>query len=88
MYNPFNKIISEIKYEDLEKLIKNNISEGWFIEYKSSFPKNKKIADSIASFANSEGGWYIVGIEEKENESSPSEIVGTRCAVSWRTCCP
>lgn len=76
MYNPFNKIISEIKYEDLEKLIKNNISEGWFIEYKSSFPKNKKIADSIASFANSEGGWYIVGIEEKENESSPSEIVG------------
>lgn len=76
MYNPFNKTISEIEYKDLDKLIKNNISEGWFIEYKSSFPKNNKIANSIASFANSEGGWYIVGIEEKENESSPSEIVG------------
>lgn len=77
MYNPFNKVISEIKYEDLKSLIENNISEGWFIEYKRSFPtNNKKIANSIASFANSEGGWYIIGIEEKENESNPSEIIG------------
>lgn len=37
MYNPFNKVISEIKYEDLKSLIENNISEGWFIEYKRSF---------------------------------------------------
>lgn len=76
MYNPFNKDISEIEYEDLEKLIENNISEGWFIEYKGSFPNNKKIANSIASFANSEGGWYIIGIEENENEANPFEIVG------------
>lgn len=77
MYNPFNKTISEIEYNDLEKLIENEISEGWYVEYKGSFPKkNKKIADSIASFANSEGGWYIVGIEEDEKESKPSEIIG------------
>ena len=56
MYNPFNKNISEIEYDDLKKLIENDITEGWFIEYKGSFPKNKKIANSIASFANSEGG--------------------------------
>lgn len=77
MYNPFNKNISEIKYEDLEKLIEKNISESWFIEYKGSFPNNnKKIANSIASFANSEGGWYIIGIEENKNEINPFEIVG------------
>ena len=76
MYNPFNKNISEIEYDDLKKLIENNISEGWFVEYKGSFPNNKKIAKSIASFANSEGGWYIIGIEENENESKPSEIIG------------
>ena len=77
MYNPFNKNISEIEYEDLKKLTENNVSEGWFIEYKGSFPKkNKKIANSIASFANSEGGWYIIGIGESENESKPSEIIG------------
>lgn len=76
MYNPFNKPISEIDYGDLKKLIENNISEGWFVEYKGSFPNNKQIAKSIASFANSEGGWYIVGIEEDKNESKPSEIIG------------
>lgn len=76
MYNPFNKSISEIEFEDLNKLIENNVSEGWYIEYKSSFPNNKKIAKSIASFANSKGGWYIIGIEECENESKPSKIIG------------
>lgn len=76
MYNPFNKNINELEYEDLEKLIENNISEGWHIEYKGSFPKNKKIANSIASFANSEGGWYIIGIEENDDENNPFEIVG------------
>ena len=76
MYNPFNKNISEIEYGDLKKLIDNNISEGWYLEYKGSFPNNKKIANSIASFANSEGGWYIIGIEENENESGPSKIIG------------
>lgn len=77
MYNPFNKNISELIYDDLKKLIENNISEGWNIEYKEKFPKdNKKIANSIASFANSEGGWYIVGIKENKNESNPFEIVG------------
>ena len=76
MYNPFNKPISELEVGDLNKLIENNISEGWFVEYKGSFPKNKQIAKSIASFANSEGGWYIIGIEEDEKESKPSEIIG------------
>lgn len=65
-----------MEFEDIQKLIDNNISEGWFIEYKEQFPKNEKIAKSISSFANSEGGWYIVGIKEKENQSGPTEIVG------------
>lgn len=76
MYNPFKKNISEIEYEDLKNLIEKDIGEGWFIEYKGSFPKNNKIANSIASFANSEGGWYIVGIEENKNKSAPFEIIG------------
>ena len=42
MYNPFNKDISEIEYGDLKKLVEKNVSEGWFIEYKDSFPKKSK----------------------------------------------
>lgn len=70
-YNPFNKKISDIQKSDLEKLIQNEVAEGWCVEYKETFPsKNEKIGHSIASFANSEGGWYIVGIQANENNSA------------------
>lgn len=39
MYNPFNKNISEIEYDDLKRLIENDTAEGWFVEYKGSFQR-------------------------------------------------
>lgn len=66
-YIIFDKSIEEIEFADLETLRSRNIAEGLFVEYKSSFPATKKISHSIASFANSHGGWYFVGIETDEN---------------------
>lgn len=72
---PFYKNISEIEFEDIQMLIDNQVSEGWYIEYKESFPsKNYKVARSIASFANSDGGWYVIGIKEKSGKSYADEI--------------
>ncbi|MCK5833961.1 ATP-binding protein [bacterium] len=62
-FNPFDKDISEINVSDLQKLIDNEVTEGWFVEYKEKFIENKKIAHSIAAFANSDGGWFIIGIK-------------------------
>lgn len=74
---PFYKNVSKLEYEDIQMLIDNHVSEGWYVEYKESFPsKNYKVANSIASFANSDGGWYIIGIKEKSGESYADEIVG------------
>lgn len=73
-YNPFNKDISELDKEDINNLI-GKVAEGWFVEYKSSFPSsNQKIAHSIASFANTEGGWYIVGIISEPDTNLAKEI--------------
>lgn len=69
-YNPFNKKISNIQKSDLKKLIQNEVAEGWYVEYKETFPSNKKIGHFIASFVNSEGGWYIIGIQANENNSA------------------
>ena len=74
-FNPFNKNINELEYDDLNLLISNEVSEGWTLEYKQEIVKSKDIAKSIASFANSEGGWYIVGIKEKENTNTAGEII-------------
>lgn len=76
-YNPFKKNISELEKIDLEKLISENVAEGWYIEYKGDFPpSNKKISHSIASFANSDGGWYIVGIEDEDSTNIANNIIG------------
>lgn len=74
-YNPFDKSISKIEKDDLQKLIDKHVSEGWQIEYKSAFTDNLKIAQAIASFANSEGGWLIIGIG-CDNNNEPTEIKG------------
>ncbi len=63
VYNPFKKPIREpLTPEDLEDLVTNTVSEGYNVEYKGTLPASKKIAHTIASFANTYGGWYIVGV--------------------------
>ena len=63
-FNPFTKEIHEpLAIDDLSELITRKVAEGLYVEYKSTFQSNEKTARSIASFANSYGGWYIVGIE-------------------------
>ncbi|MBP2045207.1 AlbA family DNA-binding domain-containing protein [Methanobacterium aggregans] len=75
-YNPFGKKVSELEKEDLDKLI-GNVAEGWFIEYKGDFPSStNKISHSLASFANSDGGWYIIGIDDEDGSNIATEIVG------------
>src|SRR5260370_35736646 len=48
--------------DDLQVLGSDSVSEGYFVEYKGILPAATKIAKSIASFANTYGGWYIVGV--------------------------
>jgi Putative DNA-binding domain len=62
-FSPFKKSIREpLTSEDLKMLIADSISEGYFVEYKGILPASNKIAKSIASFANTYGGWYVVGV--------------------------
>lgn len=75
-YNPFDKQIGEITFDDLNLLIENEVTEGYYIEYKSDFQETKKIAKSIASFANTYGGWYFIGIEDEEGTNIAKSIVG------------
>lgn len=76
MYNPFDKEIDDLEFNDLKKLIDKQIKEGFYIEYKSDFQKGNKIAKSIASFANTHGGWYFVGVEDEEDTNIAKDLVG------------
>jgi len=75
MFNLFEKRINEVSLEELEELKARQIAEGFFIEYKSDFQEPLKIARSIASFANTYGGWYFVGIVANER-NTPKDLPG------------
>ncbi len=74
MYSPFfdkkgNPLeLSKIRFSHLEQL--KAVDEGYKVEYKGAFDKSvkDKIPAIITSFANSEGGWLIIGIEDNSHD--------------------
>src|SRR5260370_14228163 len=61
-YNPFTQPISEFPAEDLNLL--RDVTEGWFVDYKSQPISTKDFGKHISAFANQRGGWLFVGIVE------------------------
>jgi hypothetical protein len=76
-FNPFTKDIGQpLTATDLDDLLSKQVAEGLYVEYKETFPANEKIGHSIASFANSYGGWYLVGIEADKVNNAPTAVCG------------
>lgn len=77
MYSPFFDkkgqplSIEKIKYHHLSQLV--DCDEGHHLEYKLLLEDGGKaqLAKEITSFANCEGGWLIVGIDDKTKEITP-----------------
>lgn len=74
MYSPFldrkgNQIdLPKLRFSHLAQL--KEIDEGYKIEYKSNFDDSvkKKLPSIITSFANSEGGWLIIGVDDDTHD--------------------
>lgn len=62
-FSPFDKGIYHVDPSELGSL--KNVHEGWFVEYKSQLPKPRRLAKSLAAFANQYGGWLFLGVEEE-----------------------
>ena len=93
MFSPFRaadgrqKPIAEVTWDDLSQL--RDMDEGFVLEFKCSNTPSvrRKIPKIIASFANSRGGWLVVGIADDTKEITPvprpqadfSQTVGELC---------
>ena len=71
-YSPFDKSIRELQASDLAVL--RDVSEGWYVEYKSQIPKGSSLAKAVSAFANTYGGWLFLGVEE---ESKDNPVAGS-----------
>lgn len=81
------KELSDITYADLTQLAA--MDEGYVLEFKRSLTAGvkAKIPKIIASFANSRGGWLVIGIADDDHAVCPvprisadySQMIGELC---------
>jgi hypothetical protein len=67
-YSPFEKPLDQLVGEDLSVL--RDVSEGWYVEYKSVLIDAKSLAKSLSAFANHYGGWLVLGVLERDGVAS------------------
>ncbi len=93
MFSPFRdkdgrpKALPDVTWDDLAQL--KEMDEGFVLEFKCSNTPSvrRKIPKIVASFANSRGGWLVVGIADETKELTPiprpqadfSQTVGELC---------
>ena len=80
-FNPFGKEIKSIVKDDLEIL--KTVCEGWYIEYKENFTDPKKIAKSVASFANAHGGLIFIGIRASDKTNTATDFLGSSIELDF-----
>lgn len=81
------KGLADIAFADLSQL--RDLDEGYALEFKRNFSPTvqKKLPKIIASFANSAGGWLVIGIADDDHTLCPvprlaadySQIIGELC---------
>jgi len=84
MDNFYNK--NSYLIEDIDSLIKNEVEENLYLDYKRSeaLTNKKEIAKDVSAFANSAGGLIIYGIEEGNHKPLKySFIDGNKITKEW-----
>ncbi len=82
----FNKAIEDISYKDINELLYiRQIREGQQLDYKRDFYKDsKEFLKDTTAFANSEGGYIIFGIDEKQiNVTGITNNIGNSKIEDW-----
>jgi hypothetical protein len=69
--HPFNKPLKDLTPSDIDSLIKNGVPESRTLDYKRDLYSNNDAGKrdfliDVSAFANTVGGYLIVGIEEQD----------------------
>lgn len=60
----FDKPLSEIVFADIKGLLEEKARENIRLEFKREFPSKEELLKKITGFANTYGGFIVIGIEE------------------------
>lgn len=86
------KPVSELEYDDIEDLTSSGEAESIMLDYKKMISGSEhdkaELAKDICAFANSQGGYLIVGVEEKRGRPvhppcGTERMLGRQKAEEW-----
>ncbi|MFH1734586.1 MAG: ATP-binding protein, partial [bacterium] len=78
----FQKPVDELTFEDIQYLVDEKIPESYNLDYKrDNYEKSKthELAKDISAFANTQGGYLIIGVDEDKDANGvtiPGDIIG------------
>ncbi len=62
----FDKPVSQLDFSDVRRFLERRVREGYRLDYKRK--ANSKLIDTACAFANSSGGYIIVGVSDKADD--------------------
>jgi predicted HTH transcriptional regulator len=68
------RFISEPTHKNLTALMDSGLEETDLVEFKESVSSHDKLAKTILSFANTQGGLVVIGV--KQDSSNSFELIG------------
>lgn len=69
MININDKKWEKLRITDIYKLLEEDDDETFFFEYKNDDVSSKKVIEEISAFANTYGGYILLGIDDNKNIS-------------------
>lgn len=64
MVNINNKPWDKLRFRDIEKFLSESGDENFFFEFKSDDEEPKKLIKEISAFANTYGGYILLGVND------------------------
>lgn len=75
-FNIFGKKLTNVTTDDVRAFCQKQNKEGINLDYKKDFSSPKKIAKTIASMANTLGGWIVIGVEDTGDDKPKLPVDG------------
>ena len=72
----FSKSIDAINTEDINELLNDNSVENVRLEFKLQEPSKDELVKKLSSFANTYGGWLIVGAQASGSDGRLNALPG------------
>jgi hypothetical protein len=72
----FTTPLSDVKYNDLQELLQESAVENVRLEFKAEVPSKEQVLKKLSSFANTYGGFLLVGATASSSDGRLSGLPG------------